>query len=1021
MKKIALLIGIGRYPASDLSPLPAAPEDARALSAVLANPELGGFTEDGITLLTDPGRGEMELAIERLFSGRDRDDLALLYFSGHGIKDDTGALYLAAFDTCKSPNGELLRASAVSAAMVLDNMARSRSRRQVVILDSCYSGAFPVGFTGKDDGRIDIPTQLLPRAAGASPGRSSGDPANGQGRAILTASTAIGQAFQQDNEGLSLYTRFLIRGIETGEADASDNGFITVDELHGYARRRIEAVRPAMEPAIYVVGGGGDIRIAQVPVGDPRERYRKEVSESLDERGEFLIAARPRLADWRVRLGLDKADYAAIEAELGTKRRGEFDEKCRQYDRLLREILQKRGSLAAEATHLADYRKRLGLPEEEARGREEKAEEAFAAERDRHERNLEIYQASFRTTLQREGAALADGVLADLARLQETLAISEEEAAAIRERVRREEARPIPKPKSGKWETNTLLGFFGGLFGLVAAIVTIIATVPAFRWWETEAPEPSPTPVVSLADANRAAEPSDTAVGKRRAVPHVIIAQAEPPSQRGAVEGRVSPEGVTRQDSTVGWAKERSDVPIAEAPITKATPEPEMGTAPQASAPTEGASRGAFAHPTPATAPVGAIHESPPQPARMVPIRPEPEPARLIVRSNVADDSVLIDGNPVGPTGPEPHELAPGGYTIRVEKAGYEPFEKEITLAAGKEETVPAVLKPKPARLTVEANIPGALVTIDGNPIGSAGPEPHELAPGRYTIRVEKPGYAPSENRVVLTPGEEERVRARLTVVPVIPEPGQTFRDRLKSGGEGPEMVVIPAGEFLMGSPPDEKGHDEDEGPQRRVSVARFALGATEVTFTEYDRFARATGRRLPSDRGWGRENRPVINVSWKDATAYAEWLSEQTGEGYRLPTEAEWEYAARAGTTTPFSTGECIHTTQANYDGNYDYAGCGAKTGVYRQKTVPVGSLPPNPWGLYEMHGNVWEWSCSRHRNPYDGAEQRCASKGGGGGRVLRGGSWYSEPGWLRSAVRFGYNPDFAGFDTGFRLARAF
>nr|VFJ53896.1 MAG: Formylglycine-generating enzyme, required for sulfatase activity, contains SUMF1/FGE domain [Candidatus Kentron sp. DK] len=803
MKKIALLIGIGRYPASDLSPLPAAPEDARALSAVLANPELGGFTEDAITLLTDPVRGEMELAIERLFSGRDRDDLALLYFSGHGIKDETGALYLAAFDTCKSPNGELLRASAVSAAMVLDNMARSRSRRQVVILDSCYSGAFPVGFTGKDDGSIDIPTQLLPRAAGASPGHPSGDPANGQGRAILTASTAIGQAFQQDNEGLSLYTRFLIRGIETGEADASDNGFITVDELHGYARRKVEEERPAMEPAIYVVGGGGDIRIAQVPVGDPRERYRKEVSESLDERGEFLIAARPRLADWRVRLGLDKADYAAIEAELGTKRRGEFDEKCRQYDRLLREILEKRGGLAAEATHLADYRKRLGLPEEEARGREEKAEEAFAAERDRHERNLEIYQASFRTTLRREGAVLSDGVLADLVRLQETLAISEEEAAAIRERVRREEARPRPEPtKSGgeqkkHWTTDSLVTIIAGIFTIVASALAIwafIATQPNRDEQETAAPA-TPTK------------------------PHVIIAQAEPPSQRGAVEGRVSPEGVIRQDSAVGWAKERSDVPIA-----------------------------------------------------------------------------------------------------------------------------------------------------------------------KFT-----------------------------------PEPGQTFRDRLKSGGEGPKMVVIPAGKFLMGSPPEEKGRDDNEGPQHLVSVAQFALGATEVTFAEYDRFARATGRELPSDQGWGRENHPVIDVSWKDATAYAEWLSRETGERYRLPTEAEWEYAARAGTTTPFSTGECIHTTQANYDGNYDYAGCGAKTGVYRQKTVPVGSLPPNPWGLYEMHGNVWEWNCSRYKNPYDGEEQRCASKGVGGDRVLRGGSWDNRPRWLRSADRNWSNPVNASGYTGFRLARAF
>nr|VFJ44498.1 MAG: Formylglycine-generating enzyme, required for sulfatase activity, contains SUMF1/FGE domain [Candidatus Kentron sp. DK] len=269
---------------------------------------------------------------------------------------------------------------------------------------------------------------------------------------------------------------------------------------------------------------------------------------------------------------------------------------------------------------------------------------------------------------------------------------------------------------------------------------------------------------------------------------------------------------------------------------------------------------------------------------------------------------------------------------------------------------------------------------------------------------------------------------ARRTEIPVESEAGWraalagiSFRDRLKDGSLGPEMVVIPAGGFLMGSPENKKGRDPNEGPQHRVSVAKFALGATEVTFAEYGRFARATGRRLPNDEGWGRGNRPVINVSWHDATAYAEWLGEQTGEQYRLPTEAEWEYAARAGTTTPFSTGECIHTDQANYVGTFDYAGCGAKTGMYRGKTVPAGSLPANPWGFHEMHGNVWEWTCSLEKDHYDGNEQRCASNGVGGLRVLRGGSWSGEPGRLRSANRFWLNPDIASGFTGFRLARAF
>nr|VFK38624.1 MAG: Formylglycine-generating enzyme, required for sulfatase activity, contains SUMF1/FGE domain [Candidatus Kentron sp. SD] len=272
------------------------------------------------------------------------------------------------------------------------------------------------------------------------------------------------------------------------------------------------------------------------------------------------------------------------------------------------------------------------------------------------------------------------------------------------------------------------------------------------------------------------------------------------------------------------------------------------------------------------------------------------------------------------------------------------------------------------------------------------------------------------------------------------------FRDPLKSGGDGPEMVVIPAGGFLMGLPESEKERDSDEGPQHWVDIPRpFALGVTEVTLGEFRAFVESTGYRTDSEQGEGcygwtgssfeqdkkynwrnpgfeqDEKHPVACVNWNDATAYAEWLSRETGKKYRLPTESEWEYAARAGTTTPFSTGECIHTDQANYNGNYDYADCGTRTGVYRQKTVPAGSLPANPWGLHEMHGNVWEWTCSLYKNPYDGSEQRCTFKDINRFRVLRGGSWINIPRWLRSAGRNWNIPDGANNYVGFRLARAF
>jgi len=234
-------------------------------------------------------------------------------------------------------------------------------------------------------------------------------------------------------------------------------------------------------------------------------------------------------------------------------------------------------------------------------------------------------------------------------------------------------------------------------------------------------------------------------------------------------------------------------------------------------------------------------------------------------------------------------------------------------------------------------------------------------------------------------------------------------------------MVVIPAGDFQMGSPPNEPERDSNER-QHSVRVASFAMGQYEVTFEEYDRFCAATGREKPSDEGWGRGRRPVINVDWNKALTYAEWLSKQTGKQYRLPTEAEWEYAARAGTTTPFWAGRCVTTDQANYLGyGYGSPDCGAKTGVDRQKTLPVGSFKPNPWGLYDTMGNVWEWTCSAYDEKYDGAEAKCSKQVRADPLAARGGSWYSRPARLRSAFRAKDVPSYRSDNQGFRLVRSF
>lgn len=251
---------------------------------------------------------------------------------------------------------------------------------------------------------------------------------------------------------------------------------------------------------------------------------------------------------------------------------------------------------------------------------------------------------------------------------------------------------------------------------------------------------------------------------------------------------------------------------------------------------------------------------------------------------------------------------------------------------------------------------------------------------------------------------------------------GQRFRDC--DDDSCPWMVVLPAGSFTMGSSESEPGQTRAESPQHRVHVASFAIGQYEVTFRQWDACVAAGGcKTQPGDEGWGRGQRPVINVSWNDAQQYAKWLSAKTGQAYRLPSEAEWEYAARAGTTTPFAFGERITTTQANFHGEYTYNG--TEKGEYRQKTLPVGSLAKNAWMLHDLHGNVWEWVQDCWHDNYQGAPDngRAWVNGCSNGvrRVLRGGGWGGYPDHARSAYRNSYVPENRYVDTGFRLARIF
>jgi formylglycine-generating enzyme required for sulfatase activity len=329
---------------------------------------------------------------------------------------------------------------------------------------------------------------------------------------------------------------------------------------------------------------------------------------------------------------------------------------------------------------------------------------------------------------------------------------------------------------------------------------------------------------------------------------------------------------------------------------------------------------------------------------------------------------------------------------------------------------------------------------------------------------VEFPTLRPADLNAFLQQVEEEGGAAARASLPTATnwafhEP--LGRDELQPGdtaatGHPLTLLEIPAGTFLMGSPPEEPERSEDEGPQHEVTLASYFISQTPITQAQWR--AVAGWRERPGER-WGRELkpqpsffqplpnpnarsyregrfallpaetnsdlRPVDNVSWHDAIEFCSRLSQRSGRTYTLPSEAQWEYACRAETTTPFWFGDTISPELANYDGNYVY-GDGPK-GIYRKQTTPVGMFPANAWGLQDMHGNVWEWCLDQWHNSYEGApaDGMAWADGMAGekgqetqkSRRLRGGSWLVIPRYCRSAHRGHDLPDYANGSVGFRV----
>jgi len=319
----------------------------------------------------------------------------------------------------------------------------------------------------------------------------------------------------------------------------------------------------------------------------------------------------------------------------------------------------------------------------------------------------------------------------------------------------------------------------------------------------------------------------------------------------------------------------------------------------------------------------------------------------------------------------------------------------------------------EPLHFTVKTTPADARVRILN--IGPVYQDGMLLKPGTYKVEVSKSGYQRQLSDFFLTAEKNSYyVELQAIIDPVKPIQTKGFTDPIT----GMKFVSIKSGCFQMGSPENEVNRRSDE-KQHRVCLSQdYYLGQYEVTQAQWQQ---VMGDNPSKHKG---ANYPVERVGWNEIQEFIGKLNQKSGVQYRLPTEAEWEYAARAGTTTPFYTGLCITTDQANYDGSYDYNGCGAKTGVYREETIKVGSFPANPWGLYDMIGNVWELTCSKYDKKYSEGEKQCLSKIQANKYIpyaIRGGSFRSIPAFSRMAMRGWAVPKQRFFDRGFRLARTY
>jgi hypothetical protein len=347
MARKALLIGTKTYQ-TGFKPLNSAPYDVEALADLLRHPEVGGFDPENVQVLVDRTSSDLATQIETWYIQHDKEDFALLFIAGHGVKDGDRRLHFAATNTQKVGD-RLITTTAVAASSLSNWLRGSKAQRQIVILNCCFSGAFG-DLVPMDEGTIDVEEVL-----------------GAEGRVVMTSTSSMDYAFERQNGELSVYGHYLVEGLRTGAAATQGSDEITVGELHQYVDRKVQEEAPAMLPKIFAKGEGHRLRIARVALGDPEVRYRKKVEEILLEDGDEIdeIFSRPILEEFGTKLQIPPTTMSAIEIGVLEPIR-QRNVKRRKYQEFFARAVQQQYPFGVrEEKRIFEYRKILGLGDEE--------------------------------------------------------------------------------------------------------------------------------------------------------------------------------------------------------------------------------------------------------------------------------------------------------------------------------------------------------------------------------------------------------------------------------------------------------------------------------------------------------------------------------------------------------------------------------------------------------------------------------------------------------------------------------